>query len=233
MWRNIGAWRSNGECWNNLVRTRNLAISMVLKNQHIVPRAHPAVSRFAVMVQLFWLLLLHRLSAKRNALLMKMLHTTPCVFVAVVRILFFLHINSDIIQLVVPDLLVYTVSSNITFHSKGTLWHDLFSLHVITALREHDLSPLLIDSLQWQLVEWQCQGRNIRMYLCVNWRKIRKFTFCIVNFDTALEQRIFRMPTVRHGVCDQIFQAHFLFSGEEPGHEANKLPLWIRKMGSG
>ena len=179
MWRNVGAWRLNGKRWNDPVRTRNLAISMVFKNQHIVPRAHPAVSRFAVVVQLFWLLLLCRLSAKRNTLLMKMFQTTPCVFVAVARILFFLHINSDIIQLVVPDLLVHTISSNITFHSKGTLWHDLFSLHVITALCEHDLSRLPIDSLRWQLVEWQCQGRNIRMYLCVNWRKIRiYFLYC-------------------------------------------------------
>ena len=71
-----------------------------------IPQAHPAVSRFAVVVQLFWLLLLRRLSAKRNALLLKMPHTTACVFVAVMRILSFLHINSDIIQLGVPDLLV-------------------------------------------------------------------------------------------------------------------------------
>ena len=70
---------------------------------------------------------------------------------------------SDIVQLGVPYLLVYTVSSNITFCSKGTLWHDLFSLHMITALHEHDLLCLPIDSLWWQLVEWQCQGRNIRM----------------------------------------------------------------------
>ena len=46
---------------------------------------------------------------------------------------------SDIVQLGVPDLLVYTVSSNITFCSKGTLRYDLFSLHMITALHEHDL----------------------------------------------------------------------------------------------
>ena len=79
---------------------------MVLKNQHTVPQAHPAVSRFAVVVQLFRLLLLRQLSAKRNALLLKMPHTTACVFVAVVRILSFLHINSDIVQLGIPDLLV-------------------------------------------------------------------------------------------------------------------------------
>jgi len=50
-----------------------------------------------------------------------------------------------------------------TFCSKGTLWYDLFSLHMITALHEHDLLCLPIDSLWWQLVEWQCQGHNIRM----------------------------------------------------------------------
>ena len=47
-------------------------------------------------------------------------------------------------------------------------------------LCEHDLLCLPINSLRWQLVERQCQGHNIRMYLCVNWRRIRKFTFCIL-----------------------------------------------------
>ena len=212
--------RSNGERWNHPVRKRKLAISIA--NQHTVPGAWAptAVSRFDVVIQLFRLLLLHRQSAKINALLLKMPHTTACVFVAVVRIL---HINSDIIQLGVPDLLVYAVSSNITFRSKGMLWYDLhvigltafllwydlhvigltafllwYDLHVIglTAFREYNLLCLPIDSLWWQFVEWQCQGCNIRMHLCVNWCKIRKFTFCIVNFDTELEQRIFRMPTV-------------------------------------
>ena len=195
MWHNIRAWRSNGEHWNDPVRTRKFDGAQ--ESTRTVPRSHPAVSRFAVVVQLFRLLFLHRLSAKINALLLKMSHTTACVFVAVVKI-FSLHINSDIIHRGVPDLLVHTVSLNITFHSKGTLWYDLFSLHVITALREDDLLCLPIDSLWWQLVERQCQRRNIRMYLCVNWRKIRKFTPCIVNFGAELEWRILRAPTVLH-----------------------------------
>ena len=55
MWRNIWAWRSNGECWNDPVRTRKLAISIVLKNQHTVPgaRAHTVVSHLDVVVRLF------------------------------------------------------------------------------------------------------------------------------------------------------------------------------------
>jgi len=196
MWHNIRAWRSNGERWNDPVRTRKFDGAQ--ESTRTVPRAHPAVSRFAVVVQLFRLLFLHRLSAKINALLLKMSHTTACVFVAVVKIFSFLHINSDIIHRGVPDLLVHTVSLNITFHSKGTLWYDLFSLHVITTLREDDLLCLPIDSLWWQLVERQCQRPNIRMYLCVNWRKIRKFTPCILNFGAELEWRILRAPTVLH-----------------------------------
>ena len=47
-------------------------------------------------------------------------------------------------------------------------------------LCEHDLLCLPINSLRWQLMERQCQGHNIRMYLCVNWRRIRKFIFCIL-----------------------------------------------------
>ena len=70
---------------------------------------------------------------------------------------------SDIVQLGVPDQLVYTVPSNITFCSKGTLRYDLISLHMITAPREHDLLCLPIDSLWWQLMEQPYQGRNIRM----------------------------------------------------------------------
>ena len=159
-----------------------------------VPWVHPAISCFTAVVQLSWLLLPRRLSAKRNALLLKMPRTTACIFVAVVRILSVLHINNDIIQLGVPDLLVYTVSLNLTFHSNGTLWYDLFSLFVITALRER--ARCVMPALRWQLVERQCQGRNIRMYLCVNWCKTRKFTFCIVNFDTELERRIVKTPTV-------------------------------------
>ena len=34
IWRKIRMWRSNGERWNDPVRTRKLVISMVLKNQH-------------------------------------------------------------------------------------------------------------------------------------------------------------------------------------------------------
>ena len=55
----------------------------------------------------------------------------------------------DIVQLGVSDLLVYTVSSNITFCSKGTLWYDLFSLHMITALREYDLLCTAYDDSSW------------------------------------------------------------------------------------
>ena len=44
-------------------------------------------------------------------LLLQMPHTTACVFVAVMRILSFSHINSDFVQLRVPDPLVYTVPS--------------------------------------------------------------------------------------------------------------------------
>ena len=97
----IKRWTSKWSCESKKVSDINGA----QESTHTVPRDHPVVSRFAVVVQLFWLLLLRRLSAKRNALLLKMPHTTACVFMAVVRILSVLHINSDIVQLGVPDLL--------------------------------------------------------------------------------------------------------------------------------
>jgi len=36
----------------------------------------------------------------------------------------------------------------------------------VSALHEHNLLWTPIDTLQWQLVERQCQGHKIRMYLC-------------------------------------------------------------------
>ena len=44
MWCNIRAWRSNGERWNDPVRTRKLAIS-VLKNQHSTWSSSPHHSK--------------------------------------------------------------------------------------------------------------------------------------------------------------------------------------------
>ena len=65
-------------------------------------------------------------SLLRRPLLLQMPQTTACVFVTVVRILSF-HINSDFVQLGVPDFLVYVITSYITLHSKGIL-NTLLSL---------------------------------------------------------------------------------------------------------
>ena len=167
---------------------------MVLKNQHTVPgaQAHTEVSLFNVVLQLFQLLLLRWQSAKRNALLLKMPHTTACVFVGFRSWEF--------------------CTSIATWGSRFVSIHGILEYNfplkrytvirlTVTAFREHDLFCLPIDSLRWQLVEQQCQGRNIRMHLCVNWRKIRKFTFCIVNFDMELQRCIFRTPTVYLSIC--------------------------------
>ena len=55
-------------CENEKVRD----VDGAQESTHTVPRADPVVSRFTVEVQLFQLLLLCRLSAKSNALLLKM-----------------------------------------------------------------------------------------------------------------------------------------------------------------
>ena len=156
-----------------------------------LPRAHPAVSCFTVVVQLFRLWLLRLLSAKETLLgnlLLQMPHTTACVFVADVRILSFLHINSDIVQLrglesvSIHDILKY----NFPLKRYTVIHHcHLFSLHVITALREHDLLCLPIDSLHWQLMERWCQGRNIKTYLCKDFLSINaklQILFCVLLF---------------------------------------------------
>ena len=134
MWRSIRAWTSNGKRWNDPVRTRKSAISMVLKNQHacstwwLSPHCDKSLRYCGSAILTF--IALPTISKKKLFPFENAPHYSLCLRGC--------HENSllsasDIIQLGVPDLLVYTVSSNITFCSKGTLQYDLFSLHKITA----------------------------------------------------------------------------------------------------
>ena len=91
----------------------------------------------------------------------------------------------------------------ITFHCKEMHCEiplSLFLLAIVITLRcKCDLIYLQVEAYDDSLWKVNINDATLECTLVnffANWSKIRKCSFCIVNFDVEFEQHIFRVPTI-------------------------------------